>query len=161
MKISVSTVFPDFYTNFLETSLIKRAQENNLVQFDIAGFSSFCEPKERIDAPTVGHGAGMAIRPEVVERVVASQEKKHGAAFKVFLTPQGKKLDQRLAKELAQKFQKHEHVMLFAARYEGIDDRAQQEYADIEVSIGDYILMGGDLPVMVLLNLFCVIFLEL
>ena len=97
MKISVSTVFPDFYNNFLETSLIIRAQENNLVQFDVAGFSSFCEPKERIDAPTVGHGVGMVIRPEVVERVVNAQEEKHGKAFKIFLTPQGKKLDQRLA----------------------------------------------------------------
>jgi len=152
MKISVSTVFPDFYNNFLETSLIKRAQENNLVQFDVAGFSSFCEPKERIDAPTVGHGVGMVIRPEVVERVVNAQEEKHGKAFKIFLTPQGKKLDQRLAKELAKKFQEHDHVMLFAARYEGIDERAQQEYADLEVSIGDYILMGGDLPAMVLLE---------
>ncbi|MCF7900342.1 tRNA (guanosine(37)-N1)-methyltransferase TrmD [Candidatus Babeliales bacterium] len=152
MKISVATVFPDFYNNFLETSLIKRAQDNNFVQFDVAGFSSFCEPKERIDAPTVGHGVGMTIRPEVVERIVCAQEQKNGKAFKIFLTPQGKKLDQRLAQELAKKFQEHDHVMLFAARYEGIDARAQETYADMEVSIGDYILMGGDLPVMVLLE---------
>ena len=152
MKVSVATVFPDLYENFLKTSLIKRAQEDKIVEFDVTGFSSFCDPKERLDGPTVGHGTGMAIRPEVVERVVDTQEKKHGKALKIFLTPQGKKLDQPLVQELAQKAQEQKHVMLFAARYEGIDERAHQEYADYEVSIGDYILMGGDLPAMVLLE---------
>lgn len=152
MKISVSTVFPNLYKDFLETSLIKRAQEKDLVQFDVTGFSTFSEAKRRIDGPTVGHGVGMAIKPEIVERVVLAQEKKYGKSFKVFLTPQGKKLDQALAKELSQKFIEHEHVMLFAARYEGIDERAHEEYADCEVSIGDYILMGGDIPAMALLE---------
>jgi tRNA (guanine37-N1)-methyltransferase len=152
MDVSVITVFPEIYQNFLQASLIKRAQEKGILSFEVRAFSSFCEPKERIDAPTVGHGSGMAIRPEVMERAVTAQEKKLGKAYRIFLTPQGKKLDQRLAKELASTFAQHNHVMLVAGRYEGIDDRAQQEYADLEVSIGDYVLMGGDLPAMVLLE---------
>ena len=152
MDVSIVTVFPEIYQNFLQTSLIKRAQEQKIMSFDVRAFSSFCEPKERIDAPTVGHGSGMAIRPEVMERAVVAQEQKYGKAYRIFLTPQGKKLDQRLAKELAQTMSKHKHTMLVAGRYEGIDDRAVQEYADIEVSIGDYVLMGGDLPAMVLLE---------
>lgn len=152
MKLSIATVFPDLYQNFVKTSLIARAQTEGLVEFDIAGFSDFCEPKERIDAPTAGHGAGMAIRPEVMERVVHGLESKHGKAYKIVLTPQGQKLTQDVVQELAQIFQKNNHVMLVAGRYEGIDIRAQQEYADKEISIGDYILMGGDLPVMVLLE---------
>lgn len=152
MDVSVVTVFPEIYQNFLQTSLIKRAQEKGIISFDVRAFSSFCKPKERIDGPTVGHGSGMAIRPEVLERAVIAQEEKLGKAYRIFLTPQGKKLNQRLAKKLAKTFTEHNHIMLVAGRYEGIDDRAQQTYADLEVSIGDYVLMGGDLPAMVLLE---------
>ncbi len=149
MEVSILTVFPEIYHNFLQTSLIKRAQEQETISFDVRAFSSFCEPKERIDGPTVGHGSGMAIRPEVIERSVTAQEEKHGKAYRIFLTPQGKKLDQRLAQKVAQKLQEQKHVMFIAGRYEGIDERAVQEYADLELSIGDYVLMGGDLPAMV------------
>ncbi len=152
MKFSIATVFPQLYENFLDTSLLKRAQDKAAVSFDVVGFSSFCAPKERLDGPVAGHGSGMAIRPEVVQKIVENQENKHGKSFKIFVTPQGKKLDQRLVYELAQIFAKQEHVMFFAGRYEGIDERAQSYYADLEISIGDYVLMGGDLPVMVLLE---------
>ena len=152
MKISVVTVFPKLYQDFLKTSLIGRAQEQELVTFDVAGFSDYCQPKERLDGQTAGHGSGMAIRPEVMERVVDGLEAKHGKAYRIFLTPQGQKLNQKKVMELAQVFQEKQHVMLVAGRYEGIDARAQEAYADLEISIGDYILMGGDLPAMVLLE---------
>ncbi len=152
MKISVATVFPRLYDEFLSTSLIKRAQEKGAVSFQVVAFTEVCAPKERLDGPTAGHGAGMAIRPEVIERIVEQQEARHGKAFKIFVTPQGKKLTQPLAKQLGTILKKHEHVMFFAGRYEGIDQRAHEEYADLEISIGDYVLMGGDLPVMVTLE---------
>lgn len=154
MEVSILTVFPEIYHNFLQTSLIKRAQEQGTLSFDVRAFSSFCEPKERIDAPTVGHGSGMAIRPEVLERAVTAQEEKHGKAYRIFLTPQGKKLNQRMAQKIAQELENHRHVMFVAGRYEGIDERAVQEYADLELSIGDYVLMGGDLPAMVVIEAF-------
>lgn len=152
MKISIATVFPDLYREFLNTSLIKRSYEKEIASYDVVSFSSFCQPKERIDGPTVGHGSGMAIRPEVLQRMVEAQEEKHGAAYKIFLTPQGKKLDQKLAAQLAKVFAEKEHILLVAGRYEGCDERAQRHYADLEVSIGDYVLMGGDVPAMVLLE---------
>src|SRR3989338_6315755 len=152
MDVSIVTVFPDVYQNFLQTSLIKRAQEKGTISFDVCAFSSFCVPKERIDGPAVGHGSGMVIKPEIVERAVEVQEKKYGKAYRIFMTPQGKKLDQRLVKEIAAIFSAHKHVMVVAGRYEGIDERAQKKYADLEVSIGDYVVMGGDLPAMVLLE---------
>lgn len=152
MNVSVATVFPELYSEFLKTSLIKRAHEQEKVGFDVVGFSHFCEPKERLDGPTVGHGAGMAIRPEVLERTVEALEHKHGKAFKIFFTPQGEKFTQDTAKKFADILQTQKHIMLIAGRYEGIDDRAQRYYADSEISIGDYVLMGGDLPAMVVME---------
>ena len=104
MDVSILTVFPEIYTNFLQTSLVKRAQEKDIMSFDVCAFSSFCKDKERIDSPTVGHGSGMAIRPDVIERAIDVQEKKYGKAYRIFLTPQGEKLDQRLAKKIAMSF---------------------------------------------------------
>ncbi len=152
MRISILTVFPDLYSEFLKTSLVKRAQMEERVEFNIAGFSSFCAPKERIDGPTVGHGMGMALRPEVVDRAIVSSEQLFGPALKIFMTPQGKKLTQNMLKDLAKKMVDSKHVMFVAGRYEGIDARVHDEYADLELSIGDYVLMGGDLPVMVVLE---------
>ena len=152
MNISIVTVFPQLYEPFLSTSLVKRAQEKKVVSIDIDAFFSFVQPKERIDAPTFGHGVGMLIRPEVVERAVDVQEQKHGTAYKIFFSPQGKKLDQKLLAQIAQQVMQRGHLMLLPARYEGMDARVEQEYADEIISVGDFVLMGGDLPAMMLLE---------
>ncbi len=152
MNISIATVFPLLYKEFLETSLIKRAIENRIVCFDVASFSSVCNPKERIDSPVAGHGDGMIIKPSVLDRMVDHFESKHGASLRLFLTPTGKKLNQDLVKELAIQFKKSNHVILFAGRYEGFDCRAQDHYSDIEISIGDFILMAGDLAAQVVIE---------
>ncbi len=152
MNISILSVFPSLYKDFLETSLLKRAQAEGHVSFTVAGFTDFCTPKERLDGPTAGHGAGMAIRPEVIGRAVEHFEQQHGVAYRIFLTPQGKRLDQDLVRDIARIIQEKKHLMVVAGRYEGIDARAQEKYVDLELSIGDYVLMGGDLPAMVLLE---------
>lgn len=152
MIVSVLTLFPDLYTRFLETSLIRRAQEQDIVTFDLADMFSFCQPKERIDGPTFGHGSGMVLRPEIIERGIDDRESRHGKAFKIFFSPQGKKLDQDLLKSLAERLQVAQHLMLLPARYEGMDSRIEEHYADEVISIGDFVLMGGDLPAMVLLE---------
>jgi len=152
MIISLLTLFPELYTPFLSTSLIRRAQEADKVTFDVANMLSFCKPKERIDGPTFGHGAGMVLRPEVVERAVEAQEQVHGKAFKIFFSPQGRRLNQDLLKELIEKLKNSQHLMLLAARYEGMDSRVEDHYADETVSLGDFVIMGGDLPAMVLLE---------
>jgi tRNA (guanine37-N1)-methyltransferase len=152
MNISVISVFPELYTHFLQTSLVKRAQEEKKVQIETDTFFSYVEPKERIDAPAFGPGAGMVIRPEVVERAVVDKEKKRGKAYKIFFSPQGKKLTQRSIRTIVQKAQQVGHVMLIPARYEGIDVRAEEYYADEIVSVGDFVLMSGDVPAMMLLE---------
>lgn len=152
MKISILSVFPDLYRPFLDTSLIKRAQEKKVVSFDLADFFSFVAPKERIDAPTFGHGAGMLIKPEVVEKAIQAKEAAHGKAYKIFFSPHGKKIDQEYLRTLSKTLESVDHVMLVAARYEGMDARVEQEYAAEVLSLGDYVLMGGDLPAMVLLE---------
>ncbi len=152
MKISILSVFPDLFKPFLSASLIGRAQKSGLVSFDLVDYRSHCAPKERIDAPTYGHDAGMLMRPEVVERAIEAQDAKHGPSFKIFLSPQGKKLDQSRAVALARKIAQQEHVTLVTARYEGIDSRVVQHYADEVISVGDVVLMGGDVPAMMLLE---------
>ncbi|HEV2601700.1 MAG TPA: tRNA (guanosine(37)-N1)-methyltransferase TrmD [Candidatus Babeliales bacterium] len=152
MNISILSVFPELYTSFLTTSLMHRAQERGLVSISVESFFSYAEPKERIDAPTFGHGDGMLLRPDIVEKAIEDRERLHGKALKIFFSPHGKKLTQRELQRLVERMQQTEHVLCVAGRYEGMDARVEQEYADEIVSIGDYVLMGGDLPVMVMLE---------
>lgn len=152
MNISIISVFPDLYTHFLKTSLIRRAQENKLIHVDVDAFFSFVKPKERIDAPIFGPGAGMLIRPDVVERAIDAKEQRFGTAFKVFFSPAGQRLDQRTVQYIADASQKKGHLMLLPARYEGMDARVEDYYADIVISIGDFVLMGGDLAAKLLLE---------
>jgi tRNA (guanine37-N1)-methyltransferase len=152
MKISIVTLFPELYKPFLATSLLERSQEKGLVSFGITNLFELCAPKERIDSPPYGHGTGMLIKPEIIQKAVESIESSSGPAYKIFFSPRGKKLDQDLLKELYENIQKKGHVALFPARYEGMDARVEEYYADSIISIGDYVLMGGDLPAMVFLE---------
>lgn len=152
MNISILTVFSELYDSFLKTSLVGRAQEKGIVSINATSFFSYVAPKERIDAPTFGHGSGMVIRPDVLEKAITDKESQHGPAYKIFFSPQGKKLDQALLRDLAVLFQEKKHIMFIPARYEGMDARIEQVYADQIISIGDFVLLGGDLPTMVLLE---------
>lgn len=152
MKVSVLTVFSELYKPFVSTSIIKRAQEHGLVSIDVDEFFSFVEPKERIDAPIFGHGPGMLIKPIVVQKAIESKEAQSGKAFKIFFSPQGTKLDQTVVTAIAKKVQETGHLMLVAGRYEGMDARVEQEYADMTVSVGDFVLMGGDVAALMVLE---------
>lgn len=132
---------------------MERAADNKLVDVNLTSLFSFSAPKVRVDGPAFGHGAGMVLKPEVIERAVQETESDRGKAFKVFFSPHGQKLDQKLLAVIKDKVAaSNNHLMLVPARYEGIDARAEAEYADMIVSIGDYVLMGGDVPAMVLLE---------
>ena len=152
MDISILSVFPDIYDSFLQTSLVRRAADAGVVSYNRAAFSDFVKPGTRIDAPTFGHGAGMLIKPEVVQKAIEAKEKQFGKAYKIFFSPHGKKLDQPLLKKIATKAQECGHLMVLPARYEGMDARVEQEYADEIISVGDFVLMGGDVPAMMLLE---------
>lgn len=152
MNISIISVFKELYAPFVTTSLVRRAQDKGLITIDLASLFEYVEPKERIDAPVFGHGSGMLIRPEVVQTAIEDKERAHGQAFKIFFSPHGKKLTQKTVRELAKRIELVEHLMLLPARYEGMDARVEEHYADEIISIGDFVLMGGDLPAMVLLE---------
>jgi tRNA (guanine37-N1)-methyltransferase len=153
MNISVLSVFDTLYTPFLATSLVKKAHEKELASIAVDRFSSYVPPKERIDAPTYGPGAGMLIKPHVVQAAMQVREEQWGQGYKVFFSPQGKKLDQRLLVDIYNQVQKkNNHLILVASRYEGMDARVEQAYADCVVSVGDFVLMGGDLPAMMLIE---------
>ncbi len=152
MKISILSVFPKLYDEFLKTSLIARAQEKKIVSFDLQDYFSFVQPKKRIDGSTFGPGSGMLIKPEVVQQAIESQTQKYGKPFTIFFSPQGKKLTQPLLRTLAQTILEKEHLLFVTSRYEGMDARVEKKYADLVLSIGDYVLMGGDLPAMVFME---------
>lgn len=152
MNISILTMFPGLYKPFWDTSLLAKAKEKSILYPDIKSFMDFAEPKKRVDAPSFGHGAGMLIKPEIVESAVDTQEAKYGKAYKVFFSPAGKKATPSLLKSIAEKAQGKGHLMLACARYEGMDARVEEEYADEVVSIGDFVTMGGDVPAMLFLE---------
>ena len=162
MKISIITVFPEIYDSFLKTSLVGRAIEKGLINVNLIRFSDMCLPKVRIDDSACGPGAGMVIKPDVVQKAIEESENKWGKGFKIFFSPQGEKLNQPLLKKLSKQVllkdnseinhDKDVHIILVCARYEGMDERVEKHYADLVLSIGDYVVMGGDLPAQVFLE---------
>lgn len=152
MLISIVTLFPELYDYFLRHSLIGRAQDKGIVKFQVCNMLETCKPKERVDGPVFGHGAGMVIKPEIMERLINNQEMHHGESLKIFFSPRGRLLDQDYVRILAERIVKSSHTMFFAARYEGMDTRIEDEYADEIVSMGNFVLMGGDLPLQMTLE---------
>src|SRR5579863_7807943 len=110
MKISILTVCEQLYEPFVHTSLVGRAQEKGIVHIDVQSFFSYVQPKERIDAPTFGPGAGMLLRPDVVQKGIEDKESCYGKAFKIFFSPRGQKMDQSVLKMVATKAQEYGHL---------------------------------------------------
>lgn len=167
--VSIISTFPNLFKEFTETGIIKKAVERGKVSFCFESFLSFVAPKVRIDAPTVGPGPGMVIKPEVVDAAIQSAENKYGRGFRIFFTPQGVLLSQTLLKNVFKKVFSKEfsgeenpvknnckniHLILVCFRYEGVDERVFEVFADLELSIGNYVLLGGELPAQVFLEAF-------
>jgi len=152
MNVSIVTLFPELYQSFLQTSLMQKAVDKQLLSFSLKTVFEHVQPKERVDAPTFGHSSGMLLRPDVMEKAFDDLDGAHGKSFKIFLSPQGTRLTQRSAKDLWSKIESYDHVMFVASRYEGVDARVEQEYADAIVSVGDFVVMGGDIPTMLLME---------
>lgn len=152
MNISIVTLFPALYEPFVRTSLLGRALEQGVFSVDLVNMLSLCAPKERPDSPPYGPGAGMVLRPAIIQKAVEQQEARHGKAYKIFFSPHGKRLTQPMLEQFAQELRSKKHVMLLPARYEGMDARIEQVYADSIVSVGDFVLMGGDIPAMMVLE---------
>ncbi|RJP29739.1 MAG: tRNA (guanosine(37)-N1)-methyltransferase TrmD [Candidatus Omnitrophota bacterium] len=151
MRVDIISIFPKMFTPILNESIIKRAQNKGKVKIFVHDLRDYSSDKHRkVDDRPFGGGSGMVMRPEPVFNAVERIKAKPGLnrAKVVLMCPQGRKLDQKLARKLS----KARHLIIICARYEGIDERVRNNLVDTEVSIGDYVLTGGELPAMVLID---------
>lgn len=149
MKFDVLTLFPEMFAP-VKQSIIGRAEKNNLIELNLINFREFSKDKQKhVDDCPYGGGAGMVIKPDVIYDAYKSIVDNLNYKPKlIYLTPQGKVFNQQMARELA----KENHLILLCGHYEGIDQRVLDEIVDEEISIGDYVLTGGELPAMVLID---------
>jgi tRNA (guanine37-N1)-methyltransferase len=151
MRIDIITIFPKMFEPVLNESIIKRAQAKGKVKIHIHNLRDFTLDKhKKVDDRTFGGGSGMVMGPEPIFRAVEhiKTKIKNQKSQTILLCPQGEKLNQKVAKRLSQ----YKHLILICGHYEGVDERVREYLADREISIGDYVLTGGELPAMVLVD---------
>ena len=146
MRIDILTLFPESFEP-IKQSIIGRAIETKKLDINLVNIRDFSKDKhKKVDDTPYGGGAGMVIKPDVVYDSYKSVYKPEAKV--IYLTPQGKTLNQKKVQELSN----NEHLILICGHYEGIDQRVIDEIAPEEISIGDYVLTGGELPAMVLID---------
>ena len=146
MKFDVLTLFPEMFEP-IKHSIIERASKKDLIDISLINIRDFSKDKHKhVDDTPYGGGAGMLLRPDVVYDAYSSVKKDNSKV--IYLSPKGKLLNQTLARNLA----KEEHLILLCGHYEGIDERVLEKIVDEEISIGDYVLTGGEIPAMVLID---------
>lgn len=151
MRVDIVSLFPDMFTGPLGHSILKRAQEDGLLDIHITSPRDFAFDKHHIvDDYTFGGGAGMVMKPEPIFRAVDSIIAASNITNRrvILMCPGGSPLDQSKVKELAN----YEQLILLCGHYEGIDERVRLHLADETISIGDYVLTGGELPAMVIVD---------
>lgn len=147
MKFDILTLFPEMFEP-IKQSIIGRASQKNIIEMNIINIRDFSKNKhKKVDDTPYGGGAGMVMMPDVVYDAYTSIQDKENAKV-IYLSPKGKVLNQNKVEELS----KEEHIILLCGHYEGIDERVLEEIVDEEISIGDYVLTGGELPAMVLID---------
>ncbi len=146
MKFDVLTLFPEMFES-LKQSIIGKAQEKGLIYINLINIRDFSKDKhKKVDDTPYGGGAGMVMIPDIVYDAYKSV--KTNNAKVIYMSPQGKKLDQKKVEELS----KQNHLIILCGHYEGIDQRVLDKIVDEEISIGDYVLTGGEIPAMVLID---------
>ena len=146
MKFDILTLFPEMFEG-IKQSIIGKAIEKDLIEINLINIRDFSKDKhKKVDDTPYGGGAGMVLRPDVVYDAYSSI--KSDNAKVIYLSPKGKTLNQEKVKELANE----KHIILLCGHYEGIDQRVLDEIVDEEISIGDYVLTGGEIPAMVLID---------
>ncbi len=150
LRIDVITIFPDMFAPVLEESIIKRARQKGKVDIRVHDLRDYTTDKHRkVDDRPFGGGAGMVMTPQPIFSCVGHIRKAAKRRGKVVMVcPQGKKFNQAMARRLS----REKELILVCGRYEGIDERVREDLADEEVSIGDYVLTGGELPAMVIID---------
>ena len=166
MQFEVFTLLPEVFPSYLETSIIKRARERGLITVRVHNIRDYTHDKHHTtDDTPYGGGGGMVMKPDPVFEAVESvlglntdqtppepfdqtQGRPDSNIPIILLTPQGRVFNQSIAQELSQ----HSHIILICGRYEGIDERIREHLVTDEISIGDYVLTGGELPALILID---------
>ena len=145
MRITILTLFPEIIESYLSSSIMKRSRDKNIVSFEVVNIRSFSiGAYNKVDDVVYGGGAGMLLMPGPLTEALMSVEAK---GKKVILTSaKGKKFDQKKARELS----KLNDIVIVAGHYEGIDERVREEFDAEELSVGDYVLTGGELPALII-----------
>jgi tRNA (guanine37-N1)-methyltransferase len=151
MKIDVLTLFPEMFSGVFGQSILHKAAEKSAVQYNVVNFRDYADNKHNtVDDYPYGGGAGMVLKPQpIFDAVEALRENADRKKTKVILLcPQGERYEQKKAEELA----KEEHLIFICGHYEGYDERIRQHVITDEISIGDYVLTGGELGAMVIID---------
>ena len=142
MKINILTLFPKMFEGFISESIIARAIKSEVVEFNIVDIRNYCYDKHKqADDIPFGGGNGMVMKPEPIFKALEDVKGKV-----IYTSPQGQKLNQQLVKEISEE----KEITIIAGHYEGIDERIVEHKVDMEISIGDFVLTGGELPAMII-----------
>jgi len=149
MRFDILTLFPEMFSSPFQESILAKAIEKGLIEVRTINIRDFVLDKRRIvdDAP-YGGGQGMVMKVEPIARAIEQVKSKDPSVRTIYLTPEGKPLNQEMARQLSSRF----HLILLCGRYEGVDERVRELFIDEEISIGDYVLTGGELAAMVLID---------
>ena len=149
MRFDVLTLFPELFSSFLKETILGRAVKAGLVDIRLVNIRSFAKGRHLVtDDRPFGGGEGMVMKPGPVLRALESIDRKKDRSLVLLLTPQGRTFDQPLAWELS----RMEQIILICGRYEGVDERIRTSSVDLELSIGDYVLSGGEMAAMVVMD---------
>lgn len=152
IKFDVITIFPRIFDSYLQESLIARAQKKKLIKINVHNLRKYTKDKHKtVDDRPFGGGLGMVLKVGPIYKAVENIKTGKSANWRtktVIFTPRGKKFNQKLAYQLS----KLDQLILICGRYEGVDERVAKNIADLELSIGDYDLMGGEIPAMAVIE---------
>jgi tRNA (guanine37-N1)-methyltransferase len=149
MKFDILTLFPQMFSSPLQESILGKAIEKGLIQIRTINIRDFALDKHQVvDDTPYGGGQGMVMKVEPIARAIEWVKSQDPSVWTIYLTPQGKVLNQ----EIGQKLSSRSHLILLCGRYEGVDERVRELFIDEEISIGDYVLTGGELAAMVIID---------
>ena len=147
MRISILTIFPGMFGGVFEWGVLGKARKSGLVEIDVVDLRDFATDSHRtVDDRPFGGGEGMVFKPEPLAAAIRTLREKSGGAWVVYLTPQGRRVDQKTIRRLSEK----EAMVLLCGRYEGVDQRIVDAFVDEEISVGDLVLSGGEFGAMML-----------
>ncbi len=149
MRFDILSIFPEMFESVFRESIIARAKEKGIIEIVSHNLRDYSQNKhKKVDDSPFGGGVGMVMGVEPIAFALDEIKKDEVSAYTVLMSPSGNRLNQKKARELT----KHKRLIIICGRYEGVDERVALHYVDEEISIGDYVLSGGEIPAMVLVD---------